>query len=212
MSEYWIIDGELIDADADTNPVPDHIAHVRQYLLQQIADQLRDCDCKQSREISSMIEDSLDEDDGIVDTTRLRCQINDSFDSDDPYEEYIERYTTLDRDVISMAFGNERDIDPRLWACKNLGWVRIVGNWIDSWGMQRQKMKRTAYALYEIDEDPQHKWVWENRRNGRLYELTTEEIERATIHESIKHIAAMITEDPNVMREGVHYETIANHS
>lgn len=194
MSEYWIKDAELVNADVDQD-APGHATHVFVYLLNEISDSLISSGVKEAIEIGNTILESIVDD--VVDVISLRSDLSNTFDFD--IYEYISSFTEYDRDVVLMAFDGGK-IDPILWACKNLGWIRVVYDYVESWGLRPSTMKRAAWALYEIDEDPSHVWHWENRQNGKILNLTTKQIENGMISESVVDlIAAMITYDPDII-------------
>lgn len=194
MSEYWIIGDRLEACDGDFNS-PDHEMYVVLHLLSEIADSLVGSSVAVIGEIISEYTD-----DPRIDVDELRSRIMDAVgvrDSGDLYA-MISDNVEYDFDTVAMVFG-VRKFDPRLWACKNLGWIRVVGDNIESWGLRAGMMKRAAWALYDIDEDPFHVWCWENRRNGKILHLTTEQIENGVLSEStIGRISMMITDDPDI--------------
>jgi hypothetical protein len=195
MSEYWIIGDNLEACDGDFNS-PDHEMYVILHLLSEISDSLI------GNSSLAIIGEIISEytDDPRIDVDEVRARIMDAVgvhDSDRLYR-IISDNVEFDFDTVAMVFG-ARTSDPRLWACKNLGWIRVVDDYIESWGLRTGMMKRAAWALYEIDEDPSHVWYWENRRNGRILHLTTEQIENGILSESIiSRISVMITDDPDV--------------
>lgn len=196
MSEYWIKDGDLENADVDQD-APGHEMHVFTYLLGDISESLLSSGAKEAMEIGDTILNYIVDD--VVDVIALRSDLANRFDFD--MYEYISGLTNYDRDTVVMAFGGG-NTDPRLWACQNLGWIRVVGNNVESWGMRPGTLKRAAWALYEIDDDPQHVWDWEDRRSGKTFALTTEQIENGMISEC-NIIAAIITEDPDIFNGAI---------
>lgn len=197
MSEYWIVDGDLIEADGDFNS-PDHEMYVISHIFENIANSLINSDSPEANKIGEIIENYLQEDAFRINPTEIEEKISEKFRINDICE-YISKHGPYDYNTTAMAFGDRRE-DPRLWTCKNLGWIRVIDDNIESWGVKPSMLKRAAWALYEIDEDPSRVWNWENRRNGRVLYLTTEQIENGMISESIvNRIAKMIHEDPDIV-------------
>jgi len=178
--EFWIQGTELVYCDGDAGcDVPNHEAVVRAHILRDIQDVLRCLDDEKAAGIADLMERYIDEE--IIDVIAVKCDLNDCLDFE--WMDFIVQNTSYSRDVISSAFHNDFQgtLDLRLWACENLGWVRVVGRNVESWGFNRRQMKRAAWALDEIQQEwnyPQDGlWYWEDRKTGRTITLNVSQIE-----------------------------------
>ena len=179
MMEFWIQDTELVYCDGDAGvDVPNHETVVRVHILHDIISTLESSENSQCLEIISIMESHLC--DGVPDIIAMRCQLNDflEFDWSEVIADNVEYSEDLLRSVFSNDFSGELDL--RLWACENLGWIRVVGNNVESWGFNRRQMKRAAWALGEIEESYNLEgrlWNWEDRRTGKRLCLNLDQIE-----------------------------------
>jgi len=140
--EYWLNDGSSLYAENDY----DHSMHVVSMARAHINDEL-----------------GLDIDDEFIDWNELRTILTEQYPElrqeiwvDHVYPRpKLERFLTQFGMTIELwdIAGDIGDVDPRLYAAREWGWVRNEGNNLETCGVSRSKLKEIANGLYNAYED-----------------------------------------------------------
>lgn len=153
--EWWIIDGEAIYADGDIGDMNHEtyaIEQARRLLLDSYSDFIDDEEFESWKtEKAIAIWNSLNEEDReklYKEYNYLKKSIE-----EDPEEFLLNfglRYDNIDEDLYLVANGNHHDI--RLYAMKQWGWIAVRGNYVNTWQLTSQQLKKMVDGLYEILE------------------------------------------------------------
>lgn len=174
--EFWIIDGQAVSADGDVDMV-NHEMVVVQHVFSELVDAL------QGTRFNELVPGLayFDDSEG-VDTIAARTYILDS--TDDLVMAGVINHDEADDIIITIASeigwpevkirtALGRSDDARVYGYENLGWIRVVDNNIQIFGLNRPKLDSMANGLYDCYNDD---WVHEtyyleDMQTGKTYSV-----------------------------------------
>lgn len=176
VGEFWIIDGQAVDADGDVG-IANHEMVVVQHVFSELIDALQETKFGNLAHGLAYFNDS----DGI-DTVAARGYILDA--TDDMvmsgiinHDEADDIETTIAAAIgwpeVKMKTALGHSDDARVYGYENLGWIRVVNNNIQIYGLTRSKLNNMANGLYDCFGDD---WVYatyylEDMQTGKTYNV-----------------------------------------
>jgi hypothetical protein len=157
--EWWIMDGQVEFADGDVSDA-DHMTHVLDHVSGQFLDALREhVEFRQLVWELRWLEDSYD-------LPQLCETINNWADAEMTAgrltEEQVENIYTVvcekigwDEEKFELLIGHsvEGEKDPRNYAIKHLGWIKVAKNTVACWVLDFSTLKRISNGFDSILEE-----------------------------------------------------------
>lgn len=154
QGEWWITDsGDLIFADGDAGEL-NHEAVVFDHVVQALANRLMLCDAPFC-DLGAMLQTDIDRQGG-TEPVGFRTLVNDWGDAearnghpelyDDPHEE-VRQAAEFTNEQWSIL--TDDNYDCRLWAIKELGWIRMARTDVECWSLTRKNLKLIADGIHE---------------------------------------------------------------
>lgn len=176
VGEFWIIDGQAVDADGDVGDV-NHEMVVVQHVFSEFIEAL------QGTRFDELVHGLayFDESDG-VDTVAARAYVLDSADDlvmagviNHAEAEDIESVIAAEIGwpEVKMRTALGRLDDARVYGYQYLGWIRVVNNNIQIYGLTKSKLNNMANGLYDCFGDD---WIYatyylEDMQTGKTYSV-----------------------------------------
>lgn len=165
--EFWLIGGQAVFADGDVGDM-NHEGMVIQQMLGELVD-----------EVNSEIGSRISED--YPDLTEIEHEIEKYLDKDvdkddtetphperDQIHEFILETIGFDKDKFDVVLGR---VDARDYGLKNLGWVRVKQENVQTYTLTPEQMKEIARGLYDAynEEIEENTFNIEVSSNGKYY-------------------------------------------
>jgi hypothetical protein len=159
--EFWLIGGQAVFADGDVGDI-NHEGLVIQQMLGELVDEV-------NSEIGSQIDAEIAELATVEhEIYKYLSQESEENVDADQVEEFILETIGFDKDKFDVVLGK---VDARDYGLKNLGWVRVKQENVQTYTLTPEQMKDIARGLADAynDEVDTHPFVIEVSSNGKYY-------------------------------------------
>jgi len=167
LGEYWFTEHNSIYADGDIGD-KNHEAIVIEHVASEMIAELADTKFGALADQLAYIEEM----DGLCDSIMVREEIINWFDRNHPevedYSKELEKELDWATEKLNVALGSVEDA--RDYGVNVLGWIRVLGNNVQLYGLTKKKLRQISRGFDDSGEE----WLQENyhiedRKNGKFY-------------------------------------------